>query len=46
VEGEIGRAHRKAVDIGAVEGRHVDRRDDIFAERRAERVRELARFAL
>ena len=36
--GEIGGAHRKAVDIGAVERRHVDRRHDILRQHAAERV--------
>ena len=37
--GQIGGAHRKAVDIGAVEWRHVDRRHDILRQRAAERIR-------
>ena len=37
---EIGGAHRKAVDIGAVERRHVNRRHDILRQRAAEQVRE------
>src|SRR5712672_252490 len=36
--GKIGGAHRKAVDIGAVERRHVDRRHDILRQRAAERI--------
>ena len=36
--GEIGGTHRKAVDIGAVERRHVDRRHDVLRQRAAERV--------
>ena len=43
--GEIGRAHRKAVDIGTVERRHVDRRRDVLAQRTTKRIRELARLA-
>ena len=39
---EIRRAHRKAVDIGTVERRHVDRRSDVFGERRTERIGKLA----
>ena len=38
--GKIGGAHRKTVDIGAVERRHVDRRHDILRQRAAERVGE------
>ena len=37
---EIGGAHRKTVDIGAVERRHVDRRKDIFRQRAAKRIRQ------
>jgi hypothetical protein len=39
---KIGRTHRKAIDIGAVERRHVDRRHHVLRERTAERVRERA----
>ena len=42
---EIGRAHRKAVDIGAIKWRHVDRRHDILRQRAAERIRELTLLA-
>ena len=42
---EIGGTHRKAVDIGAVERRHVDRRHDVLGERAAERVGERALLA-
>ena len=42
---KIGGAHRKAVDIGAVERRHVDRRHDVFGQRAAERVRQPALLA-
>ena len=41
--GKIGGTHGKAVDIGAIERRHVDRRGDVFRQRTAERVGELAR---
>ena len=40
--GEIGGAHRKAVDIGAIERRHVDRRHDIARQRAAERIGQAA----
>ncbi|MEY9923188.1 hypothetical protein ABIF99_009503 [Bradyrhizobium japonicum] len=43
--GEIGRAHGKAVNVGTVERRNVDRRRDVFGERRAERIGNLARLA-
>ena len=39
---EIGRTHRKAIDIGAIERRHVDRRHDVLGKRAAERVGERA----
>ena len=39
---KIGGTHRKAIDIGAVERRHVDRRHHILSERAAERVGERA----
>ena len=42
---EIGRTHRKAIDIGAVERRHVDRRHHVFGERAAERIGERALLA-
>ena len=38
--GEIGGTHRKAVDIGTVERRHVDRRRDVLGQRAAERIGE------
>jgi hypothetical protein len=36
---KVGRTHRKAIDIGAIERRHVDRRHDVLGERAAERIR-------
>ena len=42
---EIGGTHRKAIDIGAIERRHVDRRHDVFGQRAAERIGERPRFA-
>ena len=42
---KIGRAHRKAIDIGAIERRHVDRRQDIGGQRAAERSGKRPRFA-
>ncbi len=42
--GQVGRAHGKAVNIRAVERRHVDRRRDVLGERCAQRIRKLARF--
>ena len=38
--GGVGGAQRKAVDIGAVERRHVDRRGEIVRQHAAERSRE------
>ena len=38
-DGKIGGAHRKAIDIGAVERRHVDRRHHVLRQRAAERIR-------
>ena len=38
--GDVGGAQRKAVDIGAVERRHVDRRGEIVRQHAAERGRE------
>ncbi len=40
--GEIGGTHRKAIDVGAVERRHVDRRRHVFGQRAAERIGERA----
>ncbi len=40
--GEIGGTHRKAIDIGAIERRHVDRRHHVLGKRAAERVGERA----
>ena len=40
----VGGAQRKAVDIGAVERRHVDRRRDVVRQHAAERVGERDRF--
>ena len=42
---EIGGTHRKAIDIGTIERRHVDRRHDVFRQRAAERIGELAPLA-
>jgi hypothetical protein len=39
---EIGGAHRKAIDIGAIERRHIDRRRHVLGQRAAECVGELA----
>ena len=38
--GGVGGAQRKAVDIGAVERRHVDRRRDVVRQHARERSRE------
>ena len=38
--GEVGGAQRKAIDVGAVERRHVDRRREIVRQHAAERRRE------
>ena len=35
---QIGGTHRKAIDIGTVERRHVDRRPHVFGQRQAKRV--------
>ena len=42
---EIGGTHRKAIDIGAIERRHVDRRHHVFRQRAAERVGKRALLA-
>ena len=42
-QSEVGRSHRKAVDIGAVERRHVDRRHHVLGKRAAKRVGERSR---
>ena len=42
--GGIGGAHRKAVDVGAVERRRIDRRDHVGREHAAERCGERQRF--
>ena len=36
---QIGGTHRKAVDIGTIERRHIDRRHHVLGERAAERIR-------
>ncbi len=40
----VGRAQRKAVDAGTVEGRHVDRRSNVGGEHATERVGKRYRF--
>jgi hypothetical protein len=42
---EIRRAHSKAVDIGAIERRHIDRHEHVMRQRAAERIGKLARLA-
>ncbi len=44
--GEISGAQREAVDIGAVERRHVDRRRDVFGKRQSQRIRKNTLFRL
>ena len=43
--GGVGGAHRKTVDIGAVERRRIDRRDDVGREHARQCRRERQRFA-
>jgi hypothetical protein len=40
----VGRAQREAVDVGAIERRHIDRRGDVMREHATERGRERDRL--